>query len=215
MKEFISYSEIRLWYQDKKEYLKRYVNGIETPPTPAQELCKIVHSALEDECYPWLRAMKGKYPRRTQVNARKVLTKLWPLRLPEAEAVITATTKDGIRLLGIFDGLDRKQRKLVDYKTFTEREPWSQWIVDDQKQFSFYAWLWHLTYHSYFSDIEIDAINLGKGTVRRFHTVRDRGSISYIEGWAMQSVREMKQTKIWNRRLSKKERLNLNQSKLI
>jgi len=215
MKQYLSFSEVKLWYSDKTEYIKRYVNGVETPPTPAQELGKIVHAALENERYPWLKAMKGKYPRRLQVNVRKVLTKLWPLRLPEAEVVVTARTKDGLELLGIFDGLDRKQRRLVDYKTFTDREPWSQWIVDDHKQFSFYAWLWQLTYHSYFSDIEIDAINLGKGTVRRFHTVRDRSSISYIEGWVRQAVREMKQAGVWNRRLSQKEKLKLTQMKLI
>jgi hypothetical protein len=206
----LSFSEARLWFKSREEYYKRYILGKEFEPTEPQRIGRIVHAALENPAYSWLKEI----PSNLKQNIRKVLDKIEPL--PEHEVVLTARTKYGLPLLAIFDGLDRKQRKLVDYKTFSGREAWSQFIVDDHLQFSFYAWIWKLTYHSYFSDIEIDAINLDKGTVRKFHTVRSRRDIEYVEGWTNQAVREIKEAGWWDKRLNKTERAKLNtQPKII
>ena len=217
MKQYLSFSECRLWYQNKDEYVRRYVLGQEQEPTKEQTLGKIVHAALEEPKYQWLKEMKQKgYSRKLQANVRTVLNKMNATLPPEREVVVTAKTKYGLNLLAVFDGLDRRQRRLYDYKTYSgKHEAFNQWIVDDHMQFSFYAWIWRLTYHQYFSDIEIDAINLDKATIKRYHTVRSSRDVEQVEAWANQAVREMRKEKVWDKRLSRAERNKLTNLKLL
>ena len=215
----LSYSETKLWYKNKDEYVRRYVLGQENEPTFDQMIGKIVHAALEEPRYPWLKQMREMKCRPKLVaNAGIILRKMAPRLLPEREVVLVGTTRYKIKLLTIFDGLHRKEKRLQDYKTYgaTDKghEPWNQYIVNDHFQFSFYAWNWSLIFHSFFSDIEIDTINLGKGRVKVFHTARSMRDIEAVEHWAMEAIREMKHEKVWDKRLTRQQRMRLKQSKL-
>jgi len=193
---------MRLFRQDKRLYLRRYIEGIEDEPTPEQRLGKTIHSALEDMRYPWLKEVVRKKKKVVRTLLDKMSSKKLP---PEKEVVMTAKTKRGINLISIFDGFNKKNRILIEYKT-SENEAWSQWIIDDHQQLSFYAYVYWLNYHAYLKEIILYFLNTKTGKIKTFKTVRSKRDLMYIADQIDQTVNEIKQAGLWEKRLSYKER---------
>lgn len=120
-----------------------------------------------------------------------------------------AEMPDGTKLYSIFDGFDKAKRVLYEYKTSDRPEAWDQGIVDTHQQLSFYAYVYHLTHHRFFSTIKLVYINIRKGTVETFETVRSRTDCLMMEKTIENVIKVMKERGWWERRKSRKERHQL------
>ena len=208
MKRNLSYSEFRLFNRNRDEYVRHYVNGFEQEPTPQMVLGSIIHSTIADPRYPWLMELrKLGYEKRKIMIIRKLLDKMATKRSPQGEVGMTATTKSGIKLFSIFDGLDKKDRILYEYKTADYKDAWTQWTVDRHRQLSFYAYVFHLTYHSFFREIRLYFLNTKNATIKTFNTARGIRDIEHIGDEIEKCVEEMKSLGIWEKRLSREDRI--------
>lgn len=207
MRKYLSYSEIATFYANKKEWYQRYIDGTETPATQPQTLGKIIHAALADPRYEYVPVLREHNLGRYQLPVSRIIKKLAPHSLPEREKVLVATFEPGVQIKGIFDALDTKRRIIADFKTYENHGRWSQWSVDQNLQLSFYALLWKLTYHSYFTDMIIHAIDVKKGNVKHYHTVRGPWDLQHVQLWISQAVYQMKREGLFDKRLTLQERL--------
>ena len=203
MKRFFSHSEFYLWNRDRQKYIDRYVKGIEEPKTRPMILGTIIHKTIEEPRYPWLQEMKKEGFDYDEIYVvRKLLNKV--KRPPKSE--VTFTTKDeDLSLITIFDGLDKENKILYEYKT--SKRDWTQYQVDTNTQLSFYAYVWQKLFHSYFSDIILFSLNTEKGTIKTFHTTRGPKDIWDIKEKIEKTHQEMKSAGIWEKRLSRQDKI--------
>lgn len=207
MKQYLSYSEMRLFFQDRVEYQRRYLEGIEGEQNPAMKLGTLIHKTIEEPRYPWLKEAREMEIRGRRLLAlRKLITKAMDKRPPEGEVSMIATTRTGIKLFAIYDGLDRKNKVLYEYKTSDRPELWNQRIVDDHKQLSFYSYMYHLNTHGFFKEINLYYLNTAKGTIKHFRTARGPRDIEFIEGMVENCVSKLKELGWWEKRLSKEDK---------
>lgn len=208
----LSASELQLWRKDKAEYHKRYILGEYEPQNPRMRLGTIVHAAIEDPTSPWLKALTDEgYSYETVKAVRKILDKADKLRAPEREVGMRATTQNDIPLIAIFDGFNKNARTLDEYKTTENSKRWNQHAVDVNFQLSFYAYVYYLNFHSYFSEMRLHQLNVLTGNVRTFKTVRSKADIEIMDRLVHHAVVEMKNLGIWQKRLTKEERAKQNQ----
>lgn len=207
MKKYFSYSEMRLWLKDKDEYIRQYVEGEERESTPEMILGTIIHNVLENPYHPWIRELEANNMAERIPTITKLLGKMAFKRLPDPEFSITAKTKSGVLLFSKFDGFDKKQKLLAEYKTSDRPELWNKRIVDHHKQLSFYAYVYHRTYHSFFREIHLHYLNTAKGTLRTFTTARGIRDLRHIEDIIESVISEMKREGVWERRLSREDKV--------
>lgn len=208
----LSASELALWRKDKDAHYKRYVLGETEPANDKMKLGTLVHAAIEDEKFPWLEIMtKENYDPAIIKAVRKIMDKADRLRAPEREVGMRATTKSGIPLLAIFDGFNKKERELDEYKTTDNKFRWNQQRVDVNFQLSFYAYVYNLNFYAFFSEIRLHQLNVATGSVRTFRTVRSRADIDIMDRLVHHAVAEMKTAGVWEKRLSKHDRQNQDQ----
>lgn len=208
MKEYLSYSELDLWYRDKPEHYRRYVEGIFPEPTEQMKLGTMIHKVMEDPKYDWLKELRENYPHIEIAPIRKAIDKLMAKRDKdgaEHEAKYRAELGD-IKLFCVFDAFDKSERLLTDYKTSFRAKAWTPSRADYDKQFSLYALAHWLNTHSFFKTVTVRSIDLSKGNVETIETARDRMSIDFISKWIEIGVYDMKQAGVWEKRLSKEER---------
>lgn len=207
MKSHISYSELSLWYRDRNEYYRQYIEGIESVPNEGMKVGKIIHSVVDDPRYDWLKELRLMGYNHSQIAPiREAITKLMTKRAPEREVCYRATMKDGTKLFCIFDGLGKPDRKLFEYKTSVEsQEYWTQKYVDYHKQLSFYAFAYWLNTHHFFKEINLYYADLAKGNVKTIETARGRRDIDFIQEWIEQGIGQIKSAGLWEKRLSRKE----------
>ncbi len=216
MKEYISYSEMNLWYRDRAEYYRQYIQGIMKEPEPNQILGKIIHATIANPKYRWVKELKEQgYRGKRMVIIRKLMNGLMTKCPPDSEVGMRAITRDGIKLFAIFDGLDREGRVLYEYKSTDKQMAWMQPRVDRDEQLSFYAYVYHLVFHNYFREIRLIRANTKTGKTKTFYTSRGPKDIEYIADKIRKCVQEMKDNDIWEKRLSSKERSMLSQTKLF
>ena len=192
---------------DREGYIRKYVEGIEEAPSPQMVLGKIVHAALEDPTDRWIEELKKHDLEHKKLVVRKLLTKIHSKRPPEAEITMTAETPSGIRLLAILDGIDRPNRELIEYKTSEVEEMWNQRIADEHSQLSFYAYIYRLSHFSYFKEIRLYYLNTLKGNIKTYKTTRGPKDIEFIANRIETVVQEMKDVGIWEKRMSRKDRM--------
>lgn len=213
MSKALSYSELSSWLYSKDEWYKRYILGETEEPNSAMVLGKLIHSALEDPKYPWLMALKQiKY--KNVAPIRKILNKMANKTAPSREVRMTAETKEGIPLLAYWDGFDKKNKVLYEYKTSIEVGAWAQWKVDSARQLSFYSLMYKLKWHSFFREIRLFYLDLTRGTVETFLTARGPEDIKKVAQEITNAVIEMEANHLWDKRLTTQERNNLSQTKL-
>lgn len=201
MKKALSWSELSLFLKDKDTYIRRYIDGLEEVPNDQMILGKLIHKAIEDPKYTWLKDIRDKSKAK---YVRKILDKTIPNHIGEHEVGMSATLED-ITLFSIFDGLDKKERILTDYKT-GEGEKWSQHRTDYDKQMSFYAFVFYLTHHEYLKEIRIVSCDTLTGKVKIYKTVRSRKDLDEIARIIKNAVYLLKRENLWDKRLSWQER---------
>jgi len=191
------------------------VDGIYDPPTEAQQLGSLVHQAIDDPRTPWLKTLREwGWDSERMKPIRKLLTKVHTKRAPEREVSMRAETKSGVKLFSIFDGFDKADRVLYEYKTTGEKKRWTQWKVDTDLQLSFYAYVYWLNTHSFFREIRLYALHVVPGNCETFVTTRSRTDILRIEKIIDQSVVQMQREGIWELRKSRVDKNRENQGKL-
>lgn len=212
MKKYVSYSELRSWEYDRDEYYRQYILGEPFEPNAAMELGTIIHATIEDPKFNWLKELVDRGYEEDRIKVvRRLVNKAMRKRPPKSEVTITAKTQFGTSLLAKLDGLDKKGRVLWEYKTTEKPGRWNQHSVDTNEQISFYAHVFRLKYHAYFSDIMLVAIDTLKGNVKTYHTARGPRDIDYMAEKVERLCDEIHQAGYWNLRLSKAERLSANQ----
>ena len=208
----ISHSEYWLWVKSKKRWHERYVLGIEEPTSPAAELGKICHSALEKGAsYDWQKALVDSGFEHKVEIVRLLLGKMAMKTLGDKEEAMSATFKtrsmpEPIQLFGFMDGIDKENKILAEYKTSERDEAWNQSIVNHHSQLSFYALMYNINYHSFFSDIQLHYLNTSRGTVETFHTARGPRDIEWMAREIEDMVRYCKRENLWEARISRENR---------
>ena len=206
----LSASELSMWRKDKTLYMKRYVEGEAEEPNEQMKLGTLVHKAIENPTYPWLKEMVS-YPPETIKAVRKILDKEWKLRNGEPETVMRATTQNDIPLIAIFDCFNKAERTLDEYKITANKFRWNQYRVDVNFQLSFYAYVYYLNFHSYFTEMRLHQLNIATGSVKTFKTVRSKADVETMDRLVHYAVVEMKNAGVWEKRMTKDQRLKKNQ----
>ena len=212
MPKALSWSELSAWSFDRDKWYSQYILGEEEPPNDLMKLGKICHLAIADEKYSWLMAIRKELPSQNVIPIRKLLNKVQ--RFPEREFYRRSVDFQGIPLTFYFDGLDRKNRILGEYKTTDNNEKWQQFSVDYNEQLSFYALVFHLLFHRFFSDIQLHRLNTKSGSIKVFHTARGKRDLDYIGQKIKTAVNEMKFLGLYEKRLDKRQRALESQGKL-
>ena len=217
MKKYLSFSELNLWYRDRKRYVDYYINGIEdTTFNRPLVLGKLIHKIFEEPRYPWLKELKEMGEWKMVPIIHKLLKKV--KREGLAEQTIFAEFED-FKIMAIMDRYDKKNRFYREYKTYTpeageEWSRWTQWKVDHHKQLSFTALVLKLNSYTYFKEIVLDAIDLAKGNIKSYKTTRGPADLVEITEWIRKGVNEIKVAGLWDKRLSREERGRLYNLKL-
>jgi hypothetical protein len=212
MPKSLSYSELYAWRFEREKWRSKYIEGREEEPNEAQILGKIIHQNIEDEKYPLRMALKQQLPNQDPDIIQKLIQRV--KRAPEREFYRKKVMFKKIPLTFYFDGFDRKNRVLYEYKTTTEAGKWNQFSVDYNEQLSFYALIYRQMFHRYFSDIQLHRLDVLKGTAKVFHTARGRRDLDYIAKKITEAVNEMKSLGLWEKRLTTEERQQLSQKRL-
>jgi hypothetical protein len=229
----ISYSEARVWYRNRQEHYKTYVLGERQEPTPAMVFGSYVHRVMEHPHVPFPKEMRvlagywreqgrediaARFDRRHEFIVANIRSQMASRLMPEREWRRLVPLESGERLVIVLDGLDMPGRRMADYKTYTSTESegnyevWNNTVVGTHKQFSVYAFGWERLYHSYFREIEIDAIDVAvwpKGSRKRNRvnvllTNRDFGSCRWAEEWIETAIQQMKEVGVWTKRIDRK-----------
>lgn len=216
MKSTFSYTEMDLWIRDPNAYIRRYVEGIEDPPSDPMKLGRTIHKALEQPDYDWAAELqKDGFTEHKQSVVKKLLKKMEGKRLVGGEVTLRATTPNGVQLISILDGYDHPNKILGEYKTSDWTGQWTQYRVDENTQLSFYAYVFKLIYFSFFKDIQLHALNTQNGTVKSFHTARGPKDIAHIADLIDKTVQEMKDAGVWEQRLSREDKIKKNMTPLF
>jgi len=124
----LSASQLNVWIERPKDYIKKYYIGITSPDTIYTLFGKLIHKAIENgySDNPVLDMLIAVIPR---------------LDVPEKEIVIpTMIGDDEVILNGFLDSYDETEDEIIDYKTGKEGN-WSDEIVASDNQFKFYTLL--------------------------------------------------------------------------
>lgn len=206
MVKALSWSELHTWEHSPQEHYDRYILGNFTPPSSAQEFGSIIHKTIESPQFPWLKELvtKGR-PAQEQKTARKILNAVETKRPKESEVYMTAMLYNDIPLAAIFDGLDKGNRELDEYKT-SSGSYWTQKTVDSHGQLSFYALVFFINYHAYFREIRLHRLHSKTGTVKTFYTARGPQDLQEIRQRIVMCKNTLEKQGLWLKRLSKKDR---------
>lgn len=219
MKAYCSFSEINLWERDHKQYIKSYIEGEEFVPNRAMILGSHVHKLIEDPHYEIVKLMKEDgFRGDTILKVQKIIHKVPKNGEPEVPVYADI---DGVKLFGIWDRWNAETREMTDYKTTSNKERWNQFLVNQDKQLSFYAMMYNLSHHAFLKEINLCRILTGKNySVKSFYTTRGPKDIAFIKDWTMNLIRELKQNNykgksIWEQRKGRKELEEMRKNKLI
>jgi len=216
----LSWSELSLFERDRDAWRRRYIDGVSDAATAEMEFGTLIHGAIENPHLPLVEILTKKGHAISEIQlVRKIMNRLESRRPIASEQVVKAETRTGIPLIAIFDGLNKYHRELDEYKTTTNKDAWKQYQVDTNGQLSFYAYVWKLTMHSYFREMRLHRIyynfkELEYG-VSTLYTTRGPADISVMADRIDRAVAAMKMYRLWDKRLTKKQRNALGQKKLI
>lgn len=240
----ISYSEARIWHESRVKHRRIYVDGENQTERPAMVIGQFIHKLMQHPHLPFpkeMRRIRQKYlelgrpdiaerfDRRHEMMVAQIKRQMKPLLLPKREEGLTVKLKCGENLLVKLDGIDYERRRLADYKTYTSApgsdnyEVWNNAVAGKHKQFSVYALAYEQTYHGYFTEIEIDAIDVAiwprssrrRKRVTRILTTRDYNSCRWAEAWLEEAIEGMKRDGIWWKRIDRDKRERSHMDKLF
>ena len=157
----ISYSEYNSYVNYRDDWFKRYILGERDEPNKAMKFGTLVHEMLENPKRQWIPESKPEFSKAQLMTALTLRDKALPKRLKEQEKVLTAE-KDGVRLIAIYDTFDPDERIVGDYKTTSNMYRWNQWVVDNDEQLSFYAWVYYLVFRKYLKELQLHRLFVPK-----------------------------------------------------
>lgn len=205
-----------MWEKDREQYFKTYIQGQETPTTPAMRIGTMIHNVNEHFDYPWIKEARGLgFRGKKMMNLRKAITKVMRAATPgsEPEIVMTAPLTDFFLFIKM-DRFHRKNRELDELKT-TDHPHWWPVQIHSSFQLDFYALALFKRTHSFFREIRFRELDWGKGNMKTTSTTRSYRDIELTEARVLRIVQEMKDAGIWNLRLSRADRDKLKQGKLL
>lgn len=206
MKKYLSYSEMYSWLNYRDDYYKHYIEGEIFEPNEKMILGTIVHKAMENPNFEWIKELKANgFNKNQQMMVRTILTNCVADKGTEPESTLTAETPEGTKLLCIVDSLDRSLGFLWEYKTCDSDDRWFQRMVDYNRQLSFCAYVYWLNCYQYFHRMRLVRMNVATGSVRRYDTCRSRRDITEMAKLIKTVVSEMKAEGIWEKRISSKD----------
>ncbi len=168
---YISYSEFSCFYEyGKEEYFKRYILGIQEPPTEPLIFGSIVHSVLSDDNYKWEEEIKKltKFPQETYVRIIKKISSSVP-RFKEQEKSLFINLPEFDLYAGI-DGVNPGET-LAEYKT--GKQFWTQEKADEHDQITHYILCWKLETGEHLP-CRLISINSANGKHKEFYTYRTK-----------------------------------------
>jgi len=172
------------------EYYRRYVLGIQEPPTPPMKFGTIVHKALASPKYNWIKALKK--DGFTSDYNRVVAAALAKIKDRPAQKEIKVMVKhEPIDLLAYFDGLNKNE--IHEYKTAGSH--WTQEKVDQHGQMDFYA-LIHLIKFKTIPALILHSIHAKSGDVRSFKTTRTKKQLDEFQK-EIERIHEAITNQIW------------------
>ena len=163
-REYISWSQLSLWERDPEEYRRVYVEGQEQFVSDAMILGKQLAEAMEDD-----------------IVSDIPIIEQGRMFLPHYEnrefeiRVNLRVGKHDIPLFGKLDGYEKKDRIIGEIKTGATK--WTQRMVDQHGQLTFYALLVYLRFKKMPSSIRLHWLNTDEesenyGMVKSFETKR-------------------------------------------
>jgi len=169
-KRHFSFSQFNLYKQDPQAYFEKYVLGIEQITTPKMMKGKIFSEAFADRKYDFKKALidNGFKQKDCEVMA-KALASIPDIGKKNCEVEIRVDNGE-MDLLGYFDGLLKDVAHLIENK-FGEWV-YTQAIVDEMEQLTFYAMLYWLKYGVPPRRISLLWVNARTGVVLQFDTKR-------------------------------------------
>jgi len=175
-KKCISYSEMTLFYKDKDEYQLRYLLGIPFEPTKPMRYGSIIHDRLagkiDNEEMEKQILRIGFMPDKVRI-AKELLKNCEPATEKKLFAEV-----DGIKIMGILDGFDEKEKRVIEHKTRSGN--WSQAEADTHDQLDFYALCVQLNYDG-LPQIQLNSLNTLNGKVLKFETRRTQEQINLMK----------------------------------
>jgi len=157
VRSYLSYSQLVAFEQGK--YIERYLQGI-NPENKYQRFGKEFHEAMTKET-------KNK-----NIERLKLFLPAYKYREIEIDTKI-----EGIPILGIPDGVDRKKKEFGDYKT---GKKWAQSMADKSDQITFYyillwkkyGWIPKKAFIHWIETTEEDGELRFTGKIKNFETHR-------------------------------------------
>ena len=133
---YLSYSQLILWERSPEDYVEQYIYG-QKRTNQYMELGKVVAEMLETD--------------EEQDDPGLEMVRTYMPRYPKNEFQIEMSFK-GIPLLGKLDGFDPAGRRIGEYKT---GKKWTQRMVDESDQLTFYSILVWLAFKDWPSEIKL------------------------------------------------------------
>ena len=168
MKDYLSYSQLRLYLENPQEYYLRYELHIKPEPSRAMKFGSIAHSALADRRVDYRKELnkEGYLPDKVRVieTALKQITK------PKITEKRIRVKYDPIDLLSVFDAIE--DETIREYKTGSGW--WTQERVDEALQLTFYAFVYKIWKGRKPKKLVLYSINSKTGRTKIFETTRNQ-----------------------------------------
>jgi len=166
-KNYISYSQLCLFLEDREEYFNRYYRNIKREPNEKMQFGKLAHKVLEDRTF-----IVSNLTDKQNKIIEKIRTEI-PIT-EQCEVKIEVEYKP-INLLAIFDGIQGDT--IVEYKT---GQLWNQKRVDEHLQLTFYSLVYWSKYKK-MPRLKLISISSASGAIRTFWTARTYEDIKDLQ----------------------------------
>ena len=188
--DHFSFSQYALYCRSPAEYFKRYVVGVEEPPTLPMILGKICHQAIEKPRLKWKAELiaSGFTPNyATGIEKAVAALPKTGMREKKLEAPFPKFLHDGkpVKLIGYADGYH--PNLIHEWKT---GRAWNQQRVDESEQLTMYALIHRLTTGD-IPKFVLAHINLPNGKVTLFQTKRTVRQIEQFRKEKLEPVMQL------------------------
>jgi len=205
----LSYSEMSLFWEDRDEWRKRYIDGVKSEGTKPQQLGIIIHEFMEtrDMAVAVLKLGELGLPGRQLETVKRMLKQAWKLPLTKkCEHKSLVTLPNGEKLFMVYDGFDPELRFITEYKTGNTDRYWNQNVVDGNEQLSFYAFGYYLDTRQFLRGMVVYAMNTTTGLIKAYPTTRGPMDLKVIADKIGTTIDRMQELDLWQKRISGKIR---------
>jgi hypothetical protein len=137
---YLSYSQIRMYWEDPKTYWRNYVLGIRDEPNQPMKWGKIVHRAIAEKDYDYASTISHNGFTSDRIRVlNKVLDEIHKhlQHVVAYEREFNFPNHKPCGILGIMDAITK-----TGFYEFKTGSGWNQKRVDEDDQLTFYSLLW-------------------------------------------------------------------------